>query len=580
MMKKIFIFLAFSTALLSCGKEKALPEKPAEDVRDLVLNITISSSGPDTRISYTETAEGGYKASLAEDDCIWAYFLKADNSVAGEPYKLTIDPATISEDGRSASFSMPQVNIPAGAVKIRAYLSNNASGITFKDKDLIMLDLSGQKDLNASLNSHVITGSANLLDLLLTDPDKIVGAISISYKTSMLRFIMNIPEGLDIETSDAIILSGAENSFHNKVHLFGGEPGAESTFGQITISPYKIEGGKAYAAVCFWAADNWSSSKLLISKGEENYGFDLELKKNVFEAGKVYDVPRDIKLLPKPASKWTNDEAGEADFQSGGSDNITNDWLSYAGGKVSWTANTTGAPRSAKLVFANGSIYEVTQMIPSDFKGNYELLSKRFAKPTAPYPAGTDVATPNIVFGEPLKGETLADVDGKSYTNHIGIKGLYHDGVMDACVDIDYKAKKVRVGMFLDARSTAGQAHNNSKLTTHPYVCFLPGMGTTKENSLWTSPWNFVQPDLSNTDEKDYTWLWFSVSEDFMTLNYDPNTAETIQYLNTDAATSANAICAITVAVSTSASIEPANVRQDWEMVYQGNPPGISFKKK
>lgn len=580
MMKKIFIFLAFSTALLSCGKEKALQEKQVEDVRDLVLNITMAPSAADTRISYTETAEGGYKASLAEDDCIWAYFLKADNSVAGEPYKLTIDPATISEDGRSASFSMPQVNIPAGAVKIRAYLSNNASGITFKDKDLIILDLSGQKDLNASLNSHVITGSANLLDLLLTDPDKIVGAISVSYKTSMLRFIINIPESLEIKTSDTFILSSAANSFHNKVHLFGGEPGTESAFGQIRVHPYKIENGKAYAAACFWAADPWAAGKLVIPIGDENYGCDLEIKKDVFEAGKVYDVPRDIKLLPKPHSKWTNNDAGEADFKAGGSESLANDWLSYAEGKVSWTANTTGSPRSAKLVFANGSIYEVTQMIPSDFKGNYELLSKRFAKPTAPYVSGDNAVTPNIVFGEPLKGETLADVDGKTYTNHIGVKGLYHDGVMDACVDIDYNSKTVRVGMFLDARSTAGQAHNNSKLTTHPYVCFLPGMGTAKENSLWTSPWNFVQPDLSNTDEKDYTWLWFSVSEDFMTLNYDPNTAETIQYLNTDAATSAKAICAITVAVSTSASIEPANVRPDWEMVYQGNPPGISFKKK
>ena len=580
MMKKIFIFLAFCSALFSCGKERNLPEKQAADIRDLVLNITIAPSGPDTRISYTETETGGYKASLAENDCVWAYFLKADNSVTGKPYKLTIDPATISEDGRSASFSMPQVAIPSDAVKIRAYLSNNESGITFKDKDLIMLDLSDQKNLDASFNSHVITGTATLLELLLVDPDKIMGSIAISYKTSMLRFIINIPEGLDIKKSDALILNGAPNSFHNKVHLFGGEPGTESAFGPISAYFYKIENGKAYAAVSFWAADSWAGSKLLIPMGEDNYGCDLDLKKDVFEAGKVYDVPRDVKLLPKPHTKWTNDNAGEADFKSGGSESLTNDWLSYSGGKVSWTANTTGSPRSAKLVFANGSTYEVTQLVPSDFKGNYELVCKRFATKTAPYAGGDNAVTPNIVFGAPLRGETLADVDGKSYTNHIGVKGLYYDGIMDASVDIDYKARTVRVGMFLDARSTAGQAHNNSKLSTHPYVCFLPGMGTTTEKALWASPWNFVQPNLSNTDEKDYTWLWFSVSKDFMTIDYNPNTAETIQYLNTDAATSAKAICGITVAVSTSASIEPANVRSGWEMVYQGNPPGISFKKK
>lgn len=146
------------------------------------------------------------------------------------------------------------------------------------------------------------------------------------------------------------------------------------------------------------------------------------------------------------------------------------------------------------------------------------------------------------MFGEPLKGETLQDVDGKTYTNQIGVKGLYYDGIMDATVAIDYEAMTARVGMFLDARSTAGQLHNSGKLADYPYVCFLPGMGTTTPKSLWATPWNFVQPDLSTTDTADYTWLWFTVSSDFTTLNYSPNSSAGLQYLNTDAKTTANAI--------------------------------------
>ena len=82
---------------------------------------------------------------------------------------------------------------------------------------------------------------------------------------------------------------------------------------------------------------------------------------------------------------------------------------------------------------------------------------------------------------------------------------------------------------------------------------------------------------------KDYTWLWFSVSDDFKIINYNPNTAKTIQHLNTNAATSAKAICGITVAVSSSKDITPKNVRKDWEMVYQGNKMddnnGLTFIK-
>ena len=284
-------------------------------------------------------------------------------------------------------------------------------------------------------------------------------------------------------------------------------------------------------------------------------------------------------------SVWANDNKGYRAIL-GGDETKKEGWLSYKDNVIIWEANTTGEPRTAEMSFDNGSKITITQLAPQDFKGSYKLLSKRFAKATAPYQSGSGnkaAVTPNIIFGEPLKGETLADVDGKTYTNSIGVRGLYLDGIMEAAVDIDYKNKKARIGMFLDARKGAGQKHLNSQLPNEPYVCFLPAMGTSNGASLWAAPWNFTQADLSKDDAKDYTWLWFSVSDDFKIINYNPNTAETIQHLNTNAATSAKAICGITVAVSPSKDITPKNVRKDREMVYQGNKMddnnGLTFIK-
>ena len=49
----------------------------------------------------------------------------------------------------------------------------------------------------------------------------------------------------------------------------------------------------------------------------------------------------------------------------------------------------------------------------------------------------------------------LVAPDGKTYTNNIGVKGLFFDTVLDACLDIDYEAKTLRMGLFLDTRDGA-----------------------------------------------------------------------------------------------------------------------------
>lgn len=582
MYKKILTIFALAASLLACNKaenEVVAPENGAK-----TLTITATLGDPATRLSYSEATDGSYKASFNNDDVVWAYFAKADNSVAGPVTKLAIDPKSISFDGKTACFRQPAVSIPEGSTKIIAYLANTANTTNFDGGDDIVSDISSQANLTAALNNQVIYGAVDFKDLTSTNPDALAASIPFSYKTSLLKFSLALPEGTEVDPKAAVSVTLANGKIHNKLHISGGVLGAKSEEGELKLGA-TVANGMVSAAAAVWAADDLNS-KIFVNIGEDTFIADFKPAASIV-AGKVYTVERTLAKVSM-ASQWISDEAGSVDFPDGGSAAVTEGFLSYANGKISWTKNETGKPRSAKLIFANGSTFEAVQIGPDSFKGTYSLWSKRFATATAPYKASsnTDPAleTPNIVFGNPLKGETLADVDGKSYTNQIGVKGLYYDGIMDATVDINYEAKTVRVGMFLDARSTAGQLHNSGKLDAYPYVCFLPGMGTTNEKELWAKPWNFVQPDLSTTDATDYTWLWFTVSDDFNTLNYTPNTSATLQYLNTDAKTSANAICAITVAVSKSADISSANVRTSWDAVYQGNKfnnnDGITFIKK
>lgn len=580
MFKKIFALSVLAAALVGCSKENNVV--PAPEKGGQTLTITATIGGPDSKLYYEENEANGFTAKFRTEDRVQLYFLKADNTVAASRI-LNIDPYSISEDGKSAKFEITELEIPTDAASIFAYLDYNGAGVAYTESGADA-DLSLQPALDKAQSHQILSGTANMADLNTTSPGAVAAKIKFRYKTSLLRFSLTFPEVVptsDANTKITVLCPG----LHNKLDVLWGELTQKSTLGEITFNPYSVDKDKfmAKGIICIWAADDLKDAKIIASIGEENYGVDLKLLKTALEPGKVYDVIRELKLLPKPVSIWTNDEAGEKPFKSGGSQIIDNGWLSYKDGVVKWTANDTGAPRNGELKFANGSVFGITQISPADFKGEYSLTSKIFASATAPIKPGNP-GTISVDFTSPLKGETLPDIDGKSYNNQLGIKGLYGDAIMDATIVIDYENKSVKAGMFLDARSTAGQLHNNSKLATHPYACFLPGMATTSSKALWAAPWNFVQPNLSTDDAKDYTWLWFSVSEDFTTLNYSPNSAESIQYLGTDAKTAANAICGITVAVSTTASIDPTNVRANWEMVYQGNKfatnDGITFKRK
>lgn len=556
MYKKILTIFALAASLLACNKvenEVVAPENGAK-----TLTITATIGDPDTRLSYSEATDGSYKARFNENDVVWAYFAKADNSVAGPVTKLAIDPKSISFDGKTACFRQPAVSIPEGSTKIIAYLANTANTTNFDGGDDIVSDISSQANLTAALNNQVIYGAVDFKDLTSTNPDALAASIPFSYKTSLLKFSLALPEGTEVDPKAAVSVTLANGKIHNKLHISGGVLGAKSEEGDLNLGATVANGVvTAYAAV--WAADDLNS-KIFVTIDKDSFLADFKPSATI-AAGKAYTVERAVKGVHE--TKWIADEAGSVEFPNGGATAVTEGFLSYADGKISWTKNETGKPRSAKLVFANGSTFEALQIGPADFKGAWTFTTKVFAQAGSFVPAKDPYTFGDVTLGEPRNTEALVAPDGKTYTNNIGVKGLFFDTVLDACLDIDYEAKTLRMGLFLDTRDGIGQQVNGK------YATYFPGLAT-KSATAWGKPWLYTETDLG---DPDYVWMWFKISEDFNTIIYQNRTTADVelQTLTQYSNPTMNLICGFGVVLSNTNAFNHSTVNA-YANFFQCNP--------
>lgn len=557
MYKKILTIFALAASLLACNKvenEVVAPENGAK-----TLTITATIGDPDTRLSYSEATDGSYKARFNENDVVWAYFAKADNSVAGPVTKLAIDPKSISFDGKTACFRQPAVSIPEGSTKIIAYLANTANTTNFDGGDDIVSDISSQANLTAALNNQVIYGAVDFKDLTSTNPDALAASIPFSYKTSLLKFSLALPEGTEVDPKAAVSVTLANGKIHNKLHISGGVLGAKSEEGELKLGA-TVANGMVSAAAAVWAADDLNS-KIFVNIGEDTFIADFKPAASIV-AGKVYTVERTLAKVSM-ASQWISDEAGSVDFPDGGSAAVTEGFLSYANGKISWTKNETGKPRSAKLIFANGSTFEAVQIGLDSFKGDWSFTTKTFAQAGSYVAAKDPYVFETVTFGVPRNTETLKDVDGKSYTNNIGVKGLYFDTILDACLDINYDAKTARIGFFLDTRDGIGQSVNGK------YATYFPGLAT-KSATAWGKPWLYTETELG---DPDYVWMWFKISEDFNTIIYQNRTTADVelQTLTQYSNATMNLICGFGVVLSNTNAFNHSTVNA-YANFFQCNP--------
>lgn len=556
MYKKILTIFALAASLLACNKvenEVVAPENGAK-----TLTITATLGDPATRLSYSEATDGSYKASFNNDDVVWAYFAKADNSVAGPVTKLAIDPKSISFDGKTACFRQPLVSIPEGSTKIIAYLANTANTTNFDGGDDIVSDISSQANLTAALNNQVIYGAVDFKDLTSTNPDALAASIPFSYKTSLLKFSLALPEGTEVDPKAAVSVTLANGKIHNKLHISGGVLGAKSEEGDLNLGATVANGVvTAYAAV--WAADDLNS-KIFVTIDKDSFLADFKPSATI-AAGKAYTVERAVTKVSME-TKWIADEAGSVEFPNGGTAAVTEGFLSYADGKISWTKNETGKPRSAKLVFANGSTFEALQIGPADFKGAWTFTTKVFAQAGSFVPAKDPYTFGDVTLGEPRNTEALVAPDGKTYTNNIGVKGLFFDTVLDACLDIDYEAKTLRMGLFLDTRDGIGQQVNGK------YATYFPGLAT-KSATAWGKPWLYTETELG---DPDYVWMWFKISEDFNTIIYQNRTTADVELQTlTQYGSTINQICGFGVVLSNTNAFNHSTVNA-YANFFQCNP--------
>ena len=474
MKKKIFALIAFAAAFVGCSKEASETPSPALEGQKFV--ITASVGDPVTRLGYTENDQNGFTAKFTSSEKISLYFLKADNSVALSRV-LSINGYSISDDGRTAKFETTDLTIPTDAVKLAAYLYSG-TGSTYTDEKATT-DLSLQANLGAAQSHHILYATSNVADIKTDANGVAVANLKFAYKTALLRFTLTFPEDVKVtmDKNTVITLNNAGNTVHNALDIVWGELAETSAKGDIVFYPTDTLGKKnvAVAYACVWAADNFKDSKISVAQGADTYSVALELKKETLEAGKVYDVPRTITNVVKPVTMWTNDDAGSVEFKYSGGEDLTSDWLSCKEGKVSWTANTTGALRNAKLTFKNGSSFEMWQADPKDlvatFAGAYTLTGD--VRTPTKGGAATQATTDNqagVKYGT-LGGVTKGSwydqawiADGKGDSIDITLeaaegehvmcaKGIYENLVMPVDLLIDYEKQTFGMNFVIENKA-------------------------------------------------------------------------------------------------------------------------------
>ena len=474
MKKKIFALIAFAAAFVGCSKETSETPSPALEGQKFV--ITASVGDPVTRLGYTENDQNGFTAKFTSSEKISLYFLKADNSVALSRV-LSINGYSISDDGRTAKFETTDLTIPTDAVKLAAYLYSG-TGSTYTDEKATT-DLSLQANLGAAQSHHILYATSNVADIKTDANGVAVANLKFAYKTALLRFTLTFPEDVKVtmDKNTVITLNNTGNTVHNALDIVWGELAETSAKGDIVFYPTDTLGKKnvAVAYACVWAADNFKDSKISVAQGADTYSVALELKKETLEAGKVYDVTRTITNVVKPVTMWTNDEAGSVEFKYSGGEDLTSDWLSCKEGKVSWTANTTGALRNAKLTFKNGSSFEMWQADPKDlvatFAGAYTLTGD--VRTPTKGGAATQATTDNqagVKYGT-LGGVTKGSwydqawiADGKGDSIDITLeaaegehvmcaKGIYENLVMPVDLLIDYEKQTFGMNFVIENKA-------------------------------------------------------------------------------------------------------------------------------
>lgn len=536
MKKNIILFASLLASLFIAGSCEKYTVTEAVEENAKVSALTVKAT-------LTPTTGEGLKTVIAADDVLRVRFTDASGKIVGRTQMLT----NKTGEGASATFSADKITIPDGTQKIVAFLDNRTSGKINYGSTPTKADFSAQDGtLKNAQGLQIIGGEAAVASEV---------SINLAHITTIVKAELSYPDDVTPKNGETTITL-AVGEFTDVVigEVVTGKKG------NITVNANVDETKKTATAYIAIIADELKDGTLLSNVGSTKYGCDIAAAS--IENGKTFSVSEKVDVLVYsfyiPDEEYVIDVTGE---KVSGDDCIT-----VSGGKLTVSENKTGKVRRSSVILDNGKEYQFTQIGPNEFKGSWEFKAKFFSSNTAVVTAGNN-KTASVTFGDPLGGvQTLEDFDGSKHTNNIGITGLYGEAVMNACVEIDYKSQEVKLGLFFDAKKA--QKVTVSNKAGYDYVCFLPEMGTDPgAGKNWTSPWNFVQPDLDST--KDYCWLWFKTNEELSEFSWNSFTDK--QYMMGDKKTAANCIIGITCAVSKGEDVTPDNVFGTYNVIYQAN---------
>ena len=306
--------------------------------------------------------------------------------------------------------------------------------------------------------------------------------LMLEHRTSMFKLVLTLPEGADakpadsLKTASTIAISNANNSFHNNITLAWGTFNGKQTKGGITAKAATVKDNVATSYVTVWAEDDFAGSKITVTTEKGVYSTDFTPTAAI-SAGKIYTVARTLDLPKENKVVWKNDEAGTIAFASAGGEELSaeGNWLTCKNNVVSWTANTTGSIRNAKLTFKNGSSFEMWQADPKDlvatFAGAYTLTGDvrtptkggAATQATVDNQAGVKYGT----LGGVTKGSWYDQVwiaDGKGASIDITleaaegehvmcVKGIYENLVMPVDLLIDYEKQTFGMNFVIENKA-------------------------------------------------------------------------------------------------------------------------------
>ncbi len=549
----------------SCADNSVIDEGQDNGAKKITLSIN-ADLNTGTRVGFTPNGEG-LKTSFQEGDFMMVYFRKADQSWLNKTVVLYYVPG--SANGTKGTFRGSVEELPADLGLLHILMGSTKGGAPYiaaaAGECALINDLSEQEGTLADAALHSVF-QADLYTENNLEVDEAKGTATINNvkfapKTSVVKVKAIFPEGTTVEKGKELTIS--TTGTYNKVQISGGNAGSGSTptgakgTATFKVKAAEVNGNEATAYLTIWPGITTTEFSTVTVASDVNgtpysdtYAKQHEGK---LEAGKLYNIEAVMSKTMQYKTIWVNDDASDNIETVIGTD-ATSDvsWMSVADGKIKVEANTTGEPRTGKVV-TDSYTYTVTQIDVKDFKGTWSFYSKKFNGSSSV--GGSQPANvTSVTIGEPLKAETLADTDGTEYTNNIGVKGLYFNTTMSGTVKIDYDNHTVKVGLFFDSREA--QPTGNS---TYPYAVYVP------EGARAASWANYTFAVL-NFSTNNYAWLWFTVSSDYKKLQYI--------FKGSGQKIGNHYVCGISIPTGTSSDISSVNGGVDsntYDCIYQAN---------